>query len=497
MTNPSDSADFRSWVKERARELGVDAEDLLIQSKRRDALYKGTDADRKKAEWFARYWKRAVKDRDVERIHVRGVHYFIYGLDEDVEPPTNCSWPVYRNTETCYNYLESAAKLARILGLVPLDGIEDNKHDQTVVTKYNDHRTRPRSAAGMDVPLGVSVPRTPPPDARAELEFDPDDGAYSSYAAADIAKRAVRELRFDRPSQAPYHVEVWCEKTLPDYIKSVCEDAGVHVVVEGEGDLSLTIAAEFARRVEEAGKPAVVLYLSDFDPKGTEMPANMAAKVAWLKRLGELTERVCIDRLAVTREHIEDLDLPRKPISESNHQGTGGKSYDTKVTEWEERMGVGATELNALENRPEDYKRIVRDALSQYVDPDIPTKNEYAREAWADDAEAAIEAALGDVDDDLSKLRTFLGEYNSALERAEPMLEALHDLREEAYFDEWRQQVRGAIEDARMPTATVPEGEAPLPDDPLYDTNRDYHQNVARIQAYKTSGDVDGADPAE
>ncbi|WP_255681450.1 hypothetical protein [Natrinema sp. SYSU A 869] len=137
-------------------------------------------------------------------------------------------------------------------------------------------------------------------------------------------------------------------------------DCGCNVVVEGEVDLSQTVANELAQRIGAAGKPAVILYLADFDVKGYGMPANMAGKLAWLHQRGDLEQRVVIERLAVTTEQIEALELPRKPIETSSATGTGGVAYNRRITEWEQQHGAGATELNALEQHPDKFRRIVR-----------------------------------------------------------------------------------------------------------------------------------------
>jgi hypothetical protein len=477
--------DLRSRIEELAEKFDVGVDDLLIQSRRRDAMWKGTDADHRKAEWFARYWRRAVEHRDEKRIHVRGVHYFICMLDDDVWPPTECSWDVYQNTTQCYDYLESCAKLARILGYIPLDGIEDKKHGQRVVTEYGTHRRRPETL-GVTVPTGVSAPHIPRPDERAKLRFDPDTESFAEYAADRLAGRLIESIRFDGPTQAPFHLEVWSEKTLPDYVKTVCRDYGVNVVVEGEGDLSLTIAHELAERVESAGKPAVILYLSDFDVKGDEMAGNMAAKLAWLKARGDITQRVCIEQLAVTREQIQELGLPRKPIEASAHTGTGGKSYNTRITEWEERKGAGATELNALENRPDAFKSILQEGLAPYVDPALAEKNAEARDEYRDELADVIRESLSEsgVEDDLSQLRRWVAEFNDSLDRAEPMLRALRD-QQEGFLSEWSDVVREVIEDTAFPVADVPDGEGAYPDAPLYDSERSYVENLQRIQRYK------------
>jgi hypothetical protein len=161
----TDQAALRQWIDGLAEEYGVDVDDLLIQSRRRDPMYKGTDADHAKAQWFASLWDDAVEARESDRIHVRGVYYHVYMSDEDVAPPTDCSWDVYENLQKCYDYLEEAAVLARILGYIPLDGIIDKRADTRTVTRYGQTPTVPLRVFGLFVfdPTGRQCMR-PVPD---------------------------------------------------------------------------------------------------------------------------------------------------------------------------------------------------------------------------------------------------------------------------------------------------------------------------------------------
>ncbi|AEH39525.1 hypothetical protein [Halopiger xanaduensis] len=487
-----DQAALREWIDGLAEQYNVDADDLLIQSRRRDPMYKGTEADHAKAEWFARLWNEAVEQRESDRIHVRGVHYHVYMSDMDVEPPTDCSWETYDNTQKCYDYLEECAVLARILGYIPLDGIIDKRADTRTVTEYGNHTVRP-DPEGLPAPTGVRTPHIPDPEASAELVFDPDETEYSEWAADRVASSARECLSFDEARQSPYHIELWSEKTLPDYIRGrggLAAEYGCNVVVEGEGDLSLTVANELAQRIEQAGKPAVILYLADFDPKGYDMPANMAGKLAWLKQRGDLEQRVVIERLAVTTDQIEALDLPRKPIEESTSTGTGGVAYNRRITEWEQEHGAGATELNALEQHPEEFRRIVRKALEEYTDPDLPQKNEQRGDEWEDDVESRIEAALleAGVDDDLEDLQQWLEEFNEAYAEVADVFERLRaKMDDESTLGEWETMVRAILRETEFPVATVPDGDAPLPDDPIYDSSRSYVENKMRIDRYRVS----------
>ncbi len=290
-----------------------------------------------------------------------------------------------------------------------------------------------------------------------------------------------------------YDTNMGSGKTLPDYsrgrggltVEYVC-----NAVVEGEGDLSLTVANELAQRIDDAGKPAVILYLADFDVKGYDMPANMAGKLAWLHQRSDHEQRVVIERLAVTTDQIENLDLPRKPIEESSATGTGGVAYNRRISEWEQEHGAGATELNALEQHPDEFRRIVRDALERYTDPDLPRKNARRSEQWEDDVQARIEDRLCEagVDDELDDLEAWIEDFNAAYAEVADVFERLRGLMDdESPLGTWESMVQDLLAETELPVATVPEGEAALPDDPIYDSGRLYAENKARIDRYRTS----------
>lgn len=44
------------------------------------------------------------------------------------------------------------------------------------------------------------------------------------------------------------------------------------------------------------------------------------------------------------------------------------------------------------------------------------------------------------------------------------------------------------IDETEWPTVTIPEGEGVYPSDPLFDSDRTYPQNVARVQRHKNGG---------
>jgi len=474
-TSPDVREDFRERVVQFADALDAPKRDVLFQSPSRDPLNKGTDADHAKAEWFAELWKRAVGNRADETIHIRGLHYVVVQLEEDVEPPTNCKWDRYRNTDTCYGYLADAGVCARVLGYVPLGGITDEKNTQNVVTEYKGHDTTPTVDA-FDAPDPATAPDVPAVEDTATVTFDTVD-EYIDRAADRIAKEAVRSVSFDRSLQQPYHIELWSEKALPSAVKQTAERAGVNAVVEGEGHLSYRVAHDFVERVERAGKPAVVFYLTDFDPAGETMPAAMAAKVSWLDLADVLTHRVTLSRLAVTADQVAEYDLPREPVE------ADAAAYETLADDFQDRHDGGAVELSALEADLDTFREIVRSGIQAVTDDTIQRRNTDEKTDLEETVRRRVADALqnADLDDLEGELRAWVDDFNRELEDVVDTLERLQDLNDESPARKWRGRVTDALQDVDTPTADVPDGRADPPADVMYDSAATYLENVRTI----------------
>ncbi|WP_241433879.1 hypothetical protein [Natrialba aegyptia] len=146
--------------------------------------------------------------------------------------------------------------------------------------------------------------------------------------------------------------------------------------------------------------------------------------------------------------------------------------------------------MNALEQHPDEFRRIVRDALERYTDPDLPRKNARRSEQWEDDVQARIEDRLCEagVDDELDDLEAWIEDFNAAYAEVADVFERLRGLMDdESPLGTWESMVQDLLAETELPVATVPEGEAALPDDPIYDSGRLYAENKARIDRYRTS----------
>ena len=66
------------------------------------------------------------------------------------------------------------------------------------------------------------------------------------------------------------------------------------------------------------------------------------------------------------------------------------------------------------------------------------------------------------------------------------MFERLQDMQNQGVYADWGDHLETTVDDTEWPTVTVPEGEELFPADPLYDSERDYAQNVRRVERHKS-----------
>jgi hypothetical protein len=223
----------------------------------------------------------------------------------------------YVNTEAHWDHLKSACRDARILGLVPFEAIEDHRSEGVV-----EHLV----IAESDAALMVS-------DANLESLTFPlwsVSATLSAPADFDFHPAAVDQR---------YHVELWAEKsTVNDIIVPLAQRYGLNALA-GTGDISWTDVYKLVARALASGRPVRILYISDFDPQGHNMPVAVARKIEFLNRSRNLGLDIQVRPVVLTHAQTIEYQLPRTPLKDS----VGGKD------KFEERYGKGATELDALE----------------------------------------------------------------------------------------------------------------------------------------------------
>ena len=422
-------------IKGLSRRLGVRVTDLIALAPQNDPFYTGTPNDWALAEWFTGLW-RAFGYR--EGMHLRRIHYQIVSQDPPVALPNGLP---YENTMECWDLLNLASKAARYLGLVDAAAFVDRRNAEAVV--YANYR-------GYTPEVRVSSYVS-----RYDFEF-PDFPTLPHYHLVDY-----------RASQA-YHLEIWCEKsTMNDVLLPLCEQYQANLQI-GSGELSITAALSLVTRLQQAGRPARIFYVSDFDPAGQSMPVAMSRKVEYFVNSLGLDLDIRVFPVVLTLDQVRDFGLPRTPIKETERRRAG----------FEDRYGEGAVELDALEALyPGRLSAILSEYMANYYDEML---NDRVRES-----EEALLAELETVQD------VVLGAYEQELEVLQVEYEALkreYTGRMEGYGQRVRALWQAIGQDLR---ANLPDvGAYPVPQpyeaeeigEGLYNSRRDY---LSQIVAYK------------
>lgn len=231
----------------------------------------------------------------------------------------------------------------------------------------------------------------------------------------------------------PYHIEVWVEKsTMDDVLQPICQRWGVNYVTS-LGFQSITSVVSMLKRIAALGKPARILYISDFDPAGDGMPVAVARQIEYWAQQFAPDQPIKLQPIALRREHVEQYNLPTIPVKDS----------DLRMANFERRYGIaGAVELDALEAlHPGRMADLVQDAILPYRDRGLNRRlqetaadaESEARSAWAD-VTADEQATLTDLATTARRVfdsyQERLNELSRALdEELGPLADGLYDVR--------------------------------------------------------------------
>ncbi len=179
----------------------------------------------------------------------------------------------------------------------------------------------------------------------------------------DRLKSAARSHRLNVLARATTHVEVWLEKeALAEFVWGVARDYDVPLLASPfPSHSNMYLACERIRDASDAGKPAVIFHLTDYDPSGKAMTEHLTPKL--LKMLMEHLDcepNLKVDRLGLTRKQIDHFDLPTRPTKREGNRHAMGFNDNESV------------ELDALP--PNELRRLVRRAIERYVPKSLVDK---------------------------------------------------------------------------------------------------------------------------
>jgi hypothetical protein len=455
----------------------------LITNANSDPFYAGVPARRAWAEWFANLWRQF---RFGHGVHLRRIHYVFVST---ATPILDVNGKPYLNRDICWNNLKAASRDARYLGIVPIEAFVDQRTDEAVI-----HFDPSRGSEASVTVAEIELPWVP--SSIDETPFEPV--SFESLALAGALPAQLPTYEFEPPVIAQrFHVEIWSEKsTIADVLIPLARTYGLNVVM-GAGDMSVTQVHQFVERAVASGRPVVILYVSDFDPQGHNMPVGVARKIDFFNRTKNLNLDVRLLPVALTHDQCIEHELPRIPLKDT---ALGKGSF-------EERFGEGATELDALEAlRPGELRRILIEAIGRYYDTDLDDRVDEAVEAFKARLDATETRIIRRHRNDLELLRHERRELNENCQRSlEPIIErcnqAIEACNSEAapILEQHRENAEEIAERFSSILGVVTselEDEAPDPDafgwpepddgdDPdevLFDSTRDY---VAQIDAFQ------------
>jgi len=159
--------------------------------------------------------------------------------------------------------------------------------------------------------------------------------------------------RRQRWSDQNNYVEVWVEKdALSGVLEPITHEYHVHLLVN-RGYSSISAMHDSAKRflyAENQSKDCHLLYFGDHDPSGEDMVRDI------IKRLQEFRASVEVEKIALTREQVDENHLPPNPA----------KTTDPRARGYIEQHGDESWELDALP--PKVLNELLRDALENLVD---------------------------------------------------------------------------------------------------------------------------------
>ena len=349
-----------------AAEAGVPTNTLTVLAPANDPFRCDIESRHRDGQWVAATLQAlGVGDR---KVHGRGLHYMLIGQPKPDGTP-------YRNTEDDWDWLmQRALKSARWNGYVDFDQIVDQRNAEPVVRVFTEAQPRPYVSVGVEVNIPSVEDFTP----YVGADHDSPDGPRDGFPAAQPHKLVlIGEKSSLEPVLAPIARRYLADLYLPT------------------GEPSDTMLHRMARVGEQDGRPLVVLYLSDCDPSGWQMPVSVSRKLQALKTLKFPALQFQVHRVALTPDQVREYGLPSTPL----------KDTERRADRWREAMGVQQTEIDALASlRPDLLRQIVTDAIAPFFDASLERRAAEAYTRWQAQAQAALDASLDQ--DQLARIRS-------------------------------------------------------------------------------------------
>ena len=400
---------LRAKLEEEMAATGCTMASLTVLDDDNDPFRLDTPARHRDGAWLAA----AIADLGLtgRPIHFRGLHYACIG-----RPKPNGT--LYANTDKDWLWLfKDVGKAARWLGYVPFEMITDRRNAPPEVREF----TPPEPGAYLSTELQIEIP---------------DDVAPVLW---------TRDFR----GVQPYRIVMVGEKhSLADVLGPLAEEYEADLYLP-TGDPSDTMLHHMADTGYLDGRPMAVLYFSDCDPSGHQMPVAVARKLQAFEAREFPGLQAEVYRVALTPDQVRQYGLPSTPL----------KDTERRRGKWLEDMGVRQTEIDALASlQPDLLEEITRAALDQFYDHTLARRVAAYRDEW------------------LERARDVISEYDTGRQAAvrDQAREQLTAMREQIAV--LNDQLRLDVDPDELPPIDLPQAADPGggPLGPLFDSGWDF-----------------------
>ena len=278
-------------------------------------------------DFAVRMVKRYLSEKGAESVGVRRLHYYIVSLPESermIRGKKRGEIRPYFNSKNEYIHLSELLVEARTKGLIDPSWIIDEKN-----TPLIEMPQREEIFTGWGIET-ADIERLP------ELVTD-EFPEWSEWLNRVCFYPTVYPSKFTHQS---HRIVVAIEKaTSKTRLREICEYHGADLLVF-TGQPSVTRIYDVIRRAQNEAKPILLLYISDLDCGGWDMPS------AFFNRINEIYPREDhrMVRVALTREQARKYNLP--PAFDPDDKGYQKLQKDRFIRE---SGGHECIELDALD----------------------------------------------------------------------------------------------------------------------------------------------------
>ena len=244
-------ADERSPLRQALDEAIAEAngsklsmKDLTVLAAQNDPFRLDTTANHRDSKWLA---DTLAALAITGKIHLRGLHYAISMAPTPFTKPNGSR---YVNDDRNWEWMSNVAmKAARWLGYIPWDSVFDKRNAEPTIYETPKPDPWPYLSIGLD----ITVPSVD------QLEL------YVGLAGFHGVQ--------------PYKIVMIGEKSsLEDILLPVAQRRGADLYLP-TGNISDTMVHKIAKNGADDGRPLIVLYFSDCDPSGWNMPIEVGRKL--------------------------------------------------------------------------------------------------------------------------------------------------------------------------------------------------------------------------